>query len=86
MVEVTRVGNVIVLEYFTKEEKRILEGKNLKKREREKHRQMLEERDYAFAEISRVCKVLGCPKADPLKIEPHKFRNQNAMANPFLRM
>lgn len=85
MIELTRVGNVVVLEYFSEEEKRILEGKDLKKSEKEKHFRMLAERDYAFSEIARLCKERALTEYDPLKIEPNKYRNENALANPFLR-
>ncbi len=85
MVKLTRVGNVIVLEYFTKEEKRILDGRTNSKEEEKRHLEMVRERDFAFSEICRVYKRKQFHGGDPLRIEPNKYRNQNALANPYLR-
>ncbi len=86
MVKLTRVGKVIVLEYFTEEEKRILDGRTNSEEEQQRHLEMVRERDFAFAEIHRVYKRRQFCGDDPLCIEPDKYRNQNALANPFLRM
>ena len=86
MVEVTRVGNMIVLEYFTKEQKRILDGKDITEDEQELHFQMVRDRDDAFLEIGRMYKLRKFTGNDPLLIEPRKFRNRNALGNPYLRM
>lgn len=86
MVKLTRVGKVIVLEYFTEEEERILDGKTNSKEEQQRYLEMVRERDFAFAEIHRVYKCRQFSEDDPLGIEPDKYRNKNALANPYLRM
>lgn len=84
MVQVTRVGNLLILEYFTKDQKRILDGKKLKDGEEEAHFRMLHERDQAFREIKKTFEKKTAPKKDPLNLEKGKFRNANALNNPHL--
>lgn len=85
MVEVTRVGNVIVLEYFSADDKRVMNGYFKNKKESKRYLQLMRERDAAFLEIRKAYEENKPCGKDPLHIEPDKYRNRNALANPFLR-
>lgn len=79
MVIATRIGDLLILEYFTKDQKRILDGKNLKDGEEKEHTRMLHERDLAYAELQKAFDKKTKPKKDPLGLEIGKRRNSNAM-------
>lgn len=87
MTHITRVGELVIIEYLTKEQQDLY--KPLLTERQQKQRNELElERKEAYAEVrkqyGRVLKGEFIPKEDPMGLEFHKCRNKNSLNKLYL--
>lgn len=87
MTHITRVGELVIIEYLTKEQEDLYKPL-LTERQQTKRNQLELERKEAYAEVrkqyGRVLKGEFVPKEDPMGLEFHKCRNKNSLNKLYL--
>ena len=82
MTKVTRVGELVIIEYLTEEQEALYKS-GLTERQLEKRKQLEYKRRDVFSEIrkqyGRVLRGEFVPEDDPLALEFQKCRNQNSL-------